>query len=56
MHDTVLIVSAQDWEAVKVQVTMGIEQIKNWLDLSKLSLNINKTDYLKQLTNPNLKN
>ena len=52
--DTVLVFSADSWEEAKNRAMGGFAEVKGWLDLHKLSLNINKTNYLSfSITNAN---
>lgn len=44
--DTVLFFESTTWESVKDKVIKGMKLVKNWLDVSQLSLNITKTVYV----------
>ena len=44
--DTVLFYSGHNWEIVKTKVEHGVTMVKKWLDVYKLSLNLDKTNYI----------
>ena len=44
--DTALLFSGKSWDEVKERVKLGLTRIKNWLDYHKLTLNLNKTNYI----------
>lgn len=44
--DTVILFSGNTWEDTKERVQNGMFQIKNWLDMYQLSLNVEKTKYI----------
>ena len=44
--DTAIVFEGETWEEVKVNTTIGIKLIMNWLGTHKLKLNINKTKYI----------
>lgn len=44
--DTAVVFKGQTWEQLRNSTKAGIIKIKNWLDSSKLTLNISKTNYI----------
>lgn len=44
--DTVMIFCGGTWEGVKSKVVDGLKRVKSWLDVHKLSLNLQKTNYI----------
>lgn len=44
--DTVIVFRAKTWNEVRNFAEMGISKIKNWLDSFKLTLNVDKTNYI----------
>lgn len=52
--DTIVLFSGHTWEDTKEMVQNGISQVKNWLDMYQLSLNVDKTKYIAfSITNAN---
>ena len=44
--DTALVFTGNTWDETKENVIQGCKKVKNWLDTSKLSLNLEKTNYI----------
>jgi len=44
--DTAIIINGDSWEKVKEKAEAALQKIKNWLDKSLLSLNLEKTHFL----------
>lgn len=44
--DTAIIFTGKDWEEAKNNAIKGFKLVKNWLETYKLSLNLNKTNYI----------
>lgn len=44
--DTVVVFCGGTWEEVKSGVVDGLKRVKTWLDIHKLSLNLQKTNYI----------
>lgn len=55
--DTVVIFLGESWEEVYEKTVLGLSKIKNWLDSFKLTLNVDKTNYIAfSLTSANRPN
>lgn len=44
--DTTLLYTEDTWEEVHEKATDSLNEIKNWLDINLLTLNINKTKFI----------
>lgn len=52
--DTALIFNGDNWNETKQKVVKGLRTVKNWLESYKLTLNVEKTNYIAfSLTNAN---